>query len=436
MTTEASERRAWVVAVDMGYGHQRAAYPFRDIACERIITANGDEIVTAEEKRLWGRLQGFYEGISRFSRVPLIGPPLWRAYDRLQAISPYYPFRDLSKPTLGSLRLHRMIRRGFAASVVEYTRRREELPLLTTFFAVALAADHAGRKDVFCVVTDTDVNRIWVAEKPAASRIRYLAPMKMNRTRLLHYGVPEENIFVTGFPLPEENVAAAEADFARRIAVLDPKNAFRDKYRALHGTRLEAVPPTAPRPLTVTYAVGGAGAQADVARDILASLAPRLKEGRIRLNLIAGTRLEVSRYFRQTVVALGLEPELGRAVTILCALTKAEYFERFNLMLRETDVLWTKPSELCFYAALGIPLVMAPPLGAHEERNRAWLIKLGAAQDQEDPRAASDWLADWCDHGLLAYNALNGFLLAPRHGTENVKRLLFAPDRTRVQLVV
>src|SRR5512145_1685032 len=102
--------QAWVIAVDMGYGHQRAAYPFRDIACERIITANSDKIVTAEEKRLWEKLQGFYEGVSRFSRVPVIGPPLWRAYDRLQAISPHYPFRDLSKPTLGSMRLHKLIR--------------------------------------------------------------------------------------------------------------------------------------------------------------------------------------------------------------------------------------------------------------------------------------------------------------------------------------
>jgi hypothetical protein len=35
--------QAWVVAVDMGYGHQRAAYPFRDIACEGIITAKNAE---------------------------------------------------------------------------------------------------------------------------------------------------------------------------------------------------------------------------------------------------------------------------------------------------------------------------------------------------------------------------------------------------------
>ena len=30
------EKKAWVISVDMGYGHQRAAYPLKDIAYERI----------------------------------------------------------------------------------------------------------------------------------------------------------------------------------------------------------------------------------------------------------------------------------------------------------------------------------------------------------------------------------------------------------------
>lgn len=426
--------QAWVIAVDMGYGHQRAAYPFRDIARERIITANSDKIVTPEEKRFWEKLQGFYEGVSRFSRVPLIGPPVWRAYDRLQAISPHYPFRDLSKPTLGSMRLHRLIRRGFASSVAEYTRKREDIPLLTTFFAVALSADHAGRKNVFCVVTDTDINRVWIAERPKDSKIVYLAPMRMNRARLLQYGVPEENIFVTGFPLPQENVDTAAADLVGRIATLDTNGVFRKKYSEMLKPELGSILERSSRPLTVTYAVGGAGAQAEVARDILSSLTPQIREGRMRLNLIAGTRLEVNQYFQRIVRELGLEAELGRGVQILCALTKVEYFEKFNLMLKETDILWTKPSELCFYAALGIPVVMSPPLGAHEERNQEWLLKLGAGQRQEDPRAAAEWIADWCNNGLLAYNAFNGYFHAPRHGTENIRRLLFAEDRSKVEM--
>ncbi len=130
----------------------------------------------AELKR-WVTLQRLYEGLSRVNRVPLIGPWLWRTYDRLQAIHPHYPFRGLSKPSLGSMRLNRLILRGFGRSIVEHTRGREDLPLLTTFFAVALAADHQGRSDVYCVVTDTDVNRIWVARTPEKGRIHYLAQL-------------------------------------------------------------------------------------------------------------------------------------------------------------------------------------------------------------------------------------------------------------------
>ncbi len=50
--------------------------------------------------------------ISRVNKVPVIGPWLWRTYDRLQAISLHYPFRDLSKPSLGSMRLDRLMSKG------------------------------------------------------------------------------------------------------------------------------------------------------------------------------------------------------------------------------------------------------------------------------------------------------------------------------------
>jgi hypothetical protein len=62
-----------------------------------------------------------------------------------------------------------------------------------------------------------------------------------------------------------------------------------------------------------------------------------------------------------------------------------------------SDVLWTKPSEPCFYPALGIPLLMSVPLGAHEgarSRPGTWagletLITLIEMSDQ--PRARVVW---------------------------------------------
>jgi hypothetical protein len=426
--------QAWVVAVDMGYGHQRAAYPFRDIAYEGIITANTGAMVDAAERKRWMTLQRLYEGVSRVNKVPVIGPWLWRMYDRFQAISPHYPFRDLSKPTFGSMRLDRLIGRGFGSSMVEHTRKREDLPLLTTFFAIALAADYQGRKDVFCVVTDTDVNRIWAAKEPAKSRIHYLSPTPLNRQRLMAYGVPAERIYFTGFPLPQENVTTAAEDLRRRIPVLDARGAFRHGYGRMIDAELGPAPAADARPLSITFAVGGAGAQAELAHDILQSLSGALREGRMRLNLVAGVRAEVEQYFRRTIGELGLETELGQSIHLLLAPTKDEYFAKFNLLLHETDVLWTKPSELCFYPALGIPLIMSAPLGAHEERNLETVLRVGAGQRQENPRAAAEWLTDWTNNGLLALNAFQGYFHMPRMGTQNIKRLLFAADRSQVAM--
>ena len=428
--------QAWVVAVDMGYGHQRAAYPFRDVACGGIITANTGPMVDEAERRRWNKLRNLYEGVSRVNRVPVIGPPLWRLYDRFQAISPHYPFTDLSRPSFGSLRLQRLLDLGLCRGVVDHTRTRENLPVLTTFFAVALAADHQGRNDVFLVVTDTDVNRVWVSKQPAKSRIHYLAPTPLNRKRLLQYKVPDERIFVTGFPLPEENVAAAADDLRRRIAALDPRGHFRAAYGRMLEAELGPESPSDPRPLTITFAVGGAGAQSEMARDFLPSLAGSLRDGSMRLNLVAGVREEVRDYFERTSRELGLGSELGRSIHILVAPTKDEYFARFNELLRETDLLWTKPSELCFYAGLGIPIIMSEPLGAHEERNLDVILRANAGPRQENPRAVAEWLADWRSTGQLALNAFQGYFHMPRYGTDNIKRLMFASDRTRVEMTL
>jgi hypothetical protein len=155
----------------------------------------------------------------------------------------------------------------------------------------------------------------------------------------------------------------------------------------------------------------------------------------MRLNLVAGVREHVRDYFAQIIRELRLENEVGKSITILFTATKDEYFAAFNALMRETDVLWTKPSELCFYAGLGIPIVMSPPLGAHEERNQRALMMAGAGYPQEDPRAAVEWLSDWTQNGALAIGAFNGFLHVPSRGTENIKRVLFASDRSRVELL-
>ena len=45
--------KAWVVTVDMGYGHQRAAYPLHSIAYGKIITANNYPGIPDKDKFIW-----------------------------------------------------------------------------------------------------------------------------------------------------------------------------------------------------------------------------------------------------------------------------------------------------------------------------------------------------------------------------------------------
>jgi UDP-N-acetylglucosamine:LPS N-acetylglucosamine transferase len=179
--------------------------------------------------------------------------------------------------------------------------------------------------------------------------------------------------------------------------------------------------------------VGGAGAQKEIAKQILESLKHKIKEHKIRVNLIAGTRLEVGKYFENIVKETGLENE-KKYVNILSALDKRSYFEKFNLLLRETDILWTKPSELSFYTALGIPIITSPNLGSHEELNQKWLMQVGSAIPQENPKYTDEWLFELLDNGVLAEAAWEGYMEAPKYGTYNIKALIFSKDKGKIKL--
>ncbi|MBI2548995.1 hypothetical protein HYW21_06610 [Candidatus Woesearchaeota archaeon] len=431
------QQKAWVISVDMGYGHQRAAYPFRTIAYERIITANSDKIVTPQEQKQWKRFQRFYEGISRLASLPHIGKWLFALYDALQSISPYYPFRDLSKPNFGSIYMHVLIRKHFLSSTLAYTQQRQ-LPMLSTFFAPALAAAHLHRENVFCVVTDADINRIWVPEDPKKEQLSYCTPTEHSAKRLEAYGVRPEHIFYTGFPLPEENVGKnlhiLKHDLGERLINLDPRRIFRSRYKETIVKQLGMYArPTKRHPLTITFVVGGAGAQKELGVNILYGLRSLVQNTTLHLHIVVGTRLELAAYYTQMIKELHLHPHLGKNIFVHCYLDKKTHFQSFNELLHTTDILWTKPSELSFYTALGIPLIMTPALGAHEVYNQQWLMHIGGGIPQESPTFASEWLMEWIQKGILAKAAWQGYMEAPKYGTTNIKKLLFAKQKQAIR---
>jgi len=418
----------YVVAVDMGYGHQRAAYPFMASAKGGIINANRYQGISKGEEKSWESGRKWYEIISRFKKIPLLGTAAFAIMDHFQKIDPFYPNRDLSKPSQQLTYFYKKIKGGLGQDLI-HELNKNPLPFLSTFFVPAYFADYYGYKGkIYCVVCDADVARAWAPYYPKKSKITYLVPNRRVKARLQRYGVQPNKILVTGFPLPKENIGEGQKivrqDMAARLYNLDPKGSYRKKYAKLIENYLCPVKnikkPT--RPLTITFAVGGAGAQRDIGVILLKRLHKHLKKNNIVLNLVAGVRNDVYLYFEKVLKEYSLD-NCG-SVRIVYAEDKTSYFKEFNKILRKTDILWTKPSELTFYSALGLPIIMAPPIGYQEKYNRGWLLAIGAGVDSLDPNYVDEWLFDWLDSGWLAEAAMEGFLDAPRMGAYRIENIV------------
>lgn len=417
----------------MGYGHQRAAYPLRRLSpTGKVINANNYPGIPKSDLRIWKESRKFYEFVSRLTNIPLLGNGLFSLYDKLQKIPDFYPRRDLSKPTRQIKIMYNMIREGWGKDLIKFLNQ-ENIPLITTFFTVAFfAEEHNYKNDIYVVVCDSDISRTWVPLNPAKSRIKFLAPCRRAVERLKLYGVKENNIFLTGLPLPEENLGGKNlsrlrTDLADRIINLDPEKHYRKKYAEtikhfLKDIKIEA---KHRHPLTVTFAVGGAGAQKLLAKSILLSLKKKILNQEINFTLVAGTRNDVFRYFYDHILETGLKSAFGRNLRIIFDIHKEDYFKHFNECLRSTDILWTKPSELVFYSALGLPVIIAPPIGSQEKFNKTWLKTIGAGIKQDNPSHTGEWLFDWIKSGWLAEAAMSGFLDGRQFGVTNIEDVIF-----------
>lgn len=409
----------------MGYGHQRTAYPLRDIAAGgNVLYANDYPGIPDEDHNQWERGRKFYETVSRLERIPVLGKLIFGIFDLFQRVSAFYPKRIETRPTLQLRQTLGMIRKGWGLHFIDMLTKNP-LPLVTTFFTPAHMAEHFRYPGpVWCIICDADISRAWAPADPAASRIRYCAPSRHVAERLMRYGVSGDRITVTGYPLPKENLGTekydiAQHDLGHRIIHLDPERTYRKRYAELIAQYAGKLPRTSPRPTTLLFSVGGAGAQLDVLINAVNALGEFITRDTLRFTVAAGNRAETLRALQEEI-----SQALYAKLHIITEPDATTYFQKFNTALRTADILWTKPSELSFYAGLGIPIIIAPPLGSHEEFNKDWLMKTGAGIPQEDPAYADEWLTDWLREGLLAEAAMQGFIEIEKGGVFAIEKLV------------
>ena len=344
--------------------------------------------------------------------------------DAVTSIPPLHE-RDLSQPHLGTRGLDFLIDRGLGRGLVRYLKETNQ-SLITTFYAPAIIADRAGLSS-YCVVTDADINRVWAPMNGRHSKIHYFAPSTRVVRRLCAYGVPRERITMTGFPLPDDLIGGpqlltARKHLARRLVRLDPEGYFRE----MHGPEVERVVGSLPR--TKRRSRRGSRCPPWAAR------APKPKwrssscrasgdaivAGNLDVTLVAGIREDVANTFERAVHETGLSAR----VPILKATNFPTYYRKFNTLLADTDILWTKPSEMSFYAGLGLAMVLAKPVGSHEKFNRRWLREQGVALKQHKPRHAASWLDECLNDGSVAAAAWTAFVRMPKDGTRRIAAIV------------
>jgi len=170
------------------------------------------------------------------------------------------------------------------------------------------------------------------------------------------------------------------------------------------------------------FSTGGAGAQSEIGLNIARQLASHIKNNSLKLILSVGTNQKMRDFYLTAITRLNLDKTTN--LEILYEKNIQDYFSRFNKTLRQTDILWTKPSELSFYSALGIPIIIAPPIGSQEDFNKNWLLRSGFGLEQGNIKYIEQWLFDWLKEGFFAEAAMEGFIEGEKMGTYHIKRLI------------
>jgi hypothetical protein len=414
-----------IVAIEMGYGHLRAANTIAESLGTHVVRMDLPPVASPGEAALWRGMRKFYNGLSQVCDWPMGGAAASVILEKITKITPLRTDTRGEPPTVLARLADSLTRCTFGRGLRAMAAGKQ---LIATYPAIAMAARHASGTRVFCLATDTDLNRAWAPANAANAAIDYFAPVKRVAERLRSFGVPEKRIHLTGFPLPEKLIEQTKTSLARRMYRLDPTHNFREQASSEISEIAEFTrdrqQPSRMEPISLTVALGGAGSQVRQVSQILRSVRDRILAGKLRLTLVAGTRADAAQTLRKMIQQSGLSSDDPSTVTVLFAADANDYFRLFEACLENTDLLWTKPGELVFYAALGLPLLLAPPLGDQEHSNRHWLLSNDAAVDAGSPASLDQRLEALLGTGELCRIAWNAYSRLDRNGTRRIREAL------------
>lgn len=343
-----------VGTVRMGYGHYRMALGVCSWALKRGAAPWLIDLLATErdESRLIRRADALYSRLSRLA-ADTGGVVEW-AWGRL-----------MKSGGLASLRASCALAEQLAALV---NGLPGEAPIVSTYPLFGQAAVACGFERVVNLVFDNDPQYFLVVPR-ALNLVQ--SPSAYQRLRQL--GVPARDLAIAGHWVGADIALNAARDCELRIR------------RADRGT-----------PKRLLVSVGGAGAQRRYLSRLFTALAPRLKDGELRLLVNIGDHRDLERPFVELFERLQLSCELvdgweglapflkandlgapdhaGPPVTLFSMKAHFEGVLATDQLVRVADVLVTKPSELAF---VPVPKLHIRRVGDHEARSARRSAELG-----------------------------------------------------------
>ena len=340
--------------IRMGFGHYRismaiasAAHSMGNTPYWMDLNSYGETTCT----KVIGAQNDLYSLGSRLSKNPIFNKLVWEPmnYEGFRAIS--YNSSDQKNAEL-------------MAPV--YRNVPKDIPVVGTHVWPAQAALHAGMKNVVNAIPDNWPMALHFAEGAVHTiqcrnaYMGYSILNGMNKDKVCS-PMPEGSLVYTGHYIDHELVTGIESDCDAR------------KQRRASG-----------KPMRFLLTIGGAGAQKEIFASIIKYLIPQIKSGKAALFVNVGDYRNVWDELKKEIPEMSalstehmnnwndtvsfassaLDPSVE--ITGIHGFWHKNIFEAVyctNLLMRGSDILVTKPSELAFYP---VPKLFVKRVGKHE----------------------------------------------------------------------
>ncbi|MTI70069.1 MAG: hypothetical protein FH751_07450 [Firmicutes bacterium] len=246
-----------------------------------------------------------------------------------------------------------------------YTKLPKEMPFIATHAWPAQAAVHAGFKRVVNVIPDNWPMALHLAEgsihtvQTPSSYLGYKTLKGMDKEKILN-PIPDDKLYNVGHYIDHELVKNIEKDSNKRLERIKNEKIKR-----------------------ILLTVGGAGAQRKIFTEIIKNLLPRIKKDKATLFINVGDHKNVwegliedipelnelsNKYFNDWDETINFSKKaLDSDVSGIHVFYHKDIFQAVyatNLLMRSSDLVITKPSELSFYP---VPKLLIKRIGGHEK---------------------------------------------------------------------